>query len=418
MSERSSGTAAEVRQTADAERATPGVARARWAITGVFFINGLLLSTYLVRIPSLKASLGLTESQLGVVLTCYGVAAVLAMQSVGRLVARFGSARVILVTLAALPFALVAIGFAGDVVELAAAVTVAGAAAGTIDAAMNAHAVVVERLHRRPIMNGCHAAWSISAIVASLLGAAVIRANVSVAEHTLWVGGLLLPAAIPVALGLLPASADREPKLANHTKPAGKARYGWTGAVLVFGCLGLVLMLCEAAVISWSGVFLHEGRGATLAVAALGYGAYTLFQTFGRLAGDPLTERFGRVRMFRAHALVAVAGFVVVLAGRTPLVSLAGFAVLGFGTSVLVPLIFSAVGHAGGQGPGAARFVSRATTFTYAGILIGPALVGWLAQGVGLNWTFAALIPLMVLTALSARVMRPPSGDGAGPVGG
>lgn len=405
-------------ETTDQERGTTdavaaGVRRARWAITGVFFVNGLLVSTYLVRIPSLKASLGLTESQLGVVLTCYGVAAILCMQSVGRLVARFGSGRVIRCALAVLPFTLAAIGLAGDAVQLAVAVTLTGAVNGTVDAAMNAHAVVVERLHRRPIMNGCHAAWSISAIVASLLGAAVIRGNVSVAEHTLWVGGALLLAGIPVTMWLLPASADRELEPADRAKPAEKAgwRHGWSGAVLVFGGIGLILMLCEAAVISWSGVFLHEGRGATLAVAALGFGAYTLFQTFGRLAGDPLTERFGRVTMFRTHAIIAVLGFAIVLAGRTPFVSLAGFAVLGVGTSVLVPLIFSAVGHAGGDGPGAATFVSRATTFTYAGILIGPAIVGWVAQGIGLNWTFAALIPFMVITALSARVMRAPSGS-------
>lgn len=408
LTELSNGPAPEVTLDRGTALAESVVARARWAIIGVFFVNGLLIATYLVRIPSLKASLGLSESQLGVILTCYGVAALLTMQLVGRFVARFGSARLIRITLAALPFTLVGIGLANNAVQLAIAVTVTGAVGGTIDAAMNAHAVVVERLYQRPIMNGCHAAWSISAIIASLLGAAVIRAGVSVTAHTLWVGGVLLVIGVPVTLWLLPASADQETKQADRSKPVRKVgwRNGWTGPVLMFGCIGLALMLCEAAVISWSGVFLHETRGATLAVAALGYGAYTLFQTFGRLAGDPLTERFGRVTMFRTHAIVAVIGFGIVLAGQSEFISLAGFAVLGFGTSVLVPLIFSAVGHAGGDGPGAATFVSRATTFTYAGILIGPAVVGWVAQGIGLTWTFAALIPFMALTALSAGIMK------------
>jgi MFS family permease len=385
------------------------VARARWAVTAVFFVNGLLVSTYLVRIPSLKASLGLSESQLGVILTCYGVAAILTMQSVGGLVARFGSARLIRVTLVVLPVALVGIGLANSAVLLGVAVTVTGAVVGTIDVAMNAHAVVVERLRKQPIMNGCHAAWSISAIIASLLGAAAIRAGLSMAEHTLWVGGILLVVGILVTLRLLPASADQAARPAADTRPAPpKAGLlsGWTGQVLVFGSIGLMLMLCEAAVISWSGVFLHESRGASLAVAAFGFGAYTLFQALGRLVGDPLTDRFGRATMFRAHAVIAIVGFVIVLVGQSQFVSLAGFGVLGYGTSVLVPLIFSAVGHAGGDGPGAATFVSRATTFTYTGVLLGPALVGWLAQGVGLSWTFACLIPLMVIAAASARVMK------------
>ncbi len=384
------------------------VARARWAIVAVFFINGLLVSTYLVRIPSLKASLGLTDSQLGLILTFWGVAAILTMQTVGGLVARFGSANVIRVTLLVLPFALAGIGLANSAVLLSVAVAVAGALVGTIDVAMNAHAVVVERLRKRHILNSCHAAWSISAIIASLLGAAVIRAGVSVLTHIVWVGGILLLVVLPVTAWLLPASVDSRTGPTDGTKPATKTswRYGWTGPVLVFGSIGLLLFVCEAAVISWSGVFLHESRGATLAVAALGFGAYTLFQTLGRLAGDPLTERLGRARLFRLHAIIAVIGFVIVIVGPSESVSLAGFAVVGYGSSVLIPSIFSAVGRAGGDGPGAATFVSRATTFTYTGVLLGPALVGWVAQGIGLNWTFACLIPLMAITVLSARVMR------------
>lgn len=396
-------------ESEDSPRNAPAeavVARARWAIVGVFFVNGLLVSTYLVRIPSLKSSLGLTEGQLGVILTCWGVMAILAMQFVGRLVARFGSAWIIRVALAALPFALYGIGLAGNPWMAGVTVAIGGALVGTIDVAMNAHAVAVERLRGRPILNGCHAAWSISAIVASLLGAAVIRAGVSMAEHTLAVGAVLLLACLVLTRWLLPSSVDRSDPAASTSTTTPGRRGGWTRRVLIFGLIGLALMLCEAAVISWSGVFLHETRGATLAMAAFGFGAFSLFQALGRLVGDPLTERFGRISTFRAHALVAVAGLVIVLVGNTTILTLIGFAVVGYGSSVLVPAIFSAAGEAGGQGPGAATFVARVTTFTYAGILIGPALVGWAGQAIGLAWTFAGLIPLLLATALAAAVTR------------
>lgn len=372
---------------------------ARWAITGVFFTNGLLIATYLVRIPSLKASLGLSEPRLAAVLTCFSVAALLAMQSVGALVGRFGSARVIRVTLAALPFALVGIGVAGDVVQLAVAVTVAGAVHGVLDVAMSSHAVAVERVLGRPIMNRCHAAWGTSSIVAALTAAAT--AGIPVWVHAAGVAAVALPAGVVLGRRLLPADADQAPA---GGRPTRTWRTGWTRQVLVFGSIGLVLMLCEAAVISWSGVFLHENRGATLAVAAFGYGAFTLCQTLGRLGGDRLTERFGRVRVFRAHAYLVVAGFAIVVLGPSQYVALAGFAVLGYGTSVLVPLILSTVGHIGGDG--AATFVARIATFTYTGILTGPALVGWLGQAIGLQWTFATLVPLVVAVALGAGVLR------------
>lgn len=380
------------------------VARARWAITGVFFVNGLLIATYLVRIPSLKAGLGLSEPRLAAVLTCFSVAALVAMQSVGRLVTRYGSGHVIRVTLAALPFALAGIGMAGTVGELAVAVTVAGAVHGILDVAMSSHAVAVEKLLGRPIMNGCHAAWGVSSIVAALAG--VATAGVPVWVHTAGVAAIALPAGVMAGRWLLPAGADQAgDDLTGDDQHGGTPkqawRAGWTRPVLVFGSIGLVLMLCEAAVISWSGVFLHENRGATLAVAAFGYGAFTACQTLGRLAGDRLTERFGRTTTFRAHACVAVAGFAIVVLSQSQYVALAGFAVLGYGSSVLVPLIFSAVGHLGG-----AAFVARVATFTYTGILTGPALVGWLGQAIGLAWTFAALIPLLGAVALGARVLR------------
>jgi MFS family permease len=373
--------------------------RARWGITAVFFVNGLLIATYLVRIPALKTSLGLTAPQLAGVLTCFSVAALLAMQSVGSLVARFGSVRVIRVTLTALPFALVGIGVAGTVAQLAVAVTMAGAVHGILDVAMSSHAVAVERLLGRPVMNGCHAAWGTSSLVASVLGA--VAAGVPVWVHAVGVAAVALPAGFAAGRRLLPAESDHA---AAGESTAVRWRAGWTRPVLVFGSIGLVLMLCEAAVISWSGVFMHESRGATLAVAALGYGAFTSCQTLGRLGGDRLTERFGSARVFRAHACLVVAGFVIVVLSASQYVALAGFAVLGYGTSVLVPLIFSTVGHLGGAS--VATFVSRVATFTYAGILTGPALVGWLGQAIGLTWTFAALIPLVVAVALGSGTLR------------
>jgi MFS family permease len=389
------------------EIVTPAAAiRARWAVTGVFFINGLILASYIVRIPSLKLNHHLTDSQLGVVLTLFGMAALVTMQFVGGFVARFGSARIIRITLVILPVLLVALGFARDVVQLVIAVSLMGTVHGTLDVAMNAHAVVVERIRKRPIMNGCHAAWSISAVIASLAGAAALRSHVSPAEHFLWVGGILVIAGIPVAARLLPASADRDEASPDTTLPARAGwRSGWTGPVLILGAMGLVLMTCEAAVISWSGIFLHENRGATLAAASLGFTAFTGFQTAGRVFGDRLTRILGSSTLFRCCGSIAVIGFAVVVVVPSPTVAIAGFAILGIGMSVLMPLIFSAVGHAGSDGPGAATTMSRFTTFTYGGVLLGPALVGWFAEAFTLTWTFAGLIPLMIGVVLNGRVM-------------
>jgi MFS family permease len=367
-------------------------------VTAVFFVNGCLVSSYLARIPSIKVEHQLSESQLGIILTLFGAAALVSMQFVGGLVARTGSRRLIGLALAVLPILLAAVGQARGVVQLGIAVALMGLVHGAVDVAMNAHAVAVERLRGRPIMSGCHAAWSVSAVLASLVSAAVTRGGVEIGTQFVIFGAVLLIAGQLATRGLLPPAADQARNEKRSTWSSG-----WTRPVLIFGSMGFVVMIGEAAVISWGGVLVHESRGAGLATAGLAFTAFTACQTAGRLIGDRLTERYGADVLFRGCALVAVAGLTVVVAVPFWPAAIAGFALAGLGGSVLLPLIFSAVGRVAGVE--AATAVSRLTTFTYAGILIGPAIVGWFAAGVGLVWTFTGLLPLLLGVAANARLM-------------
>ena len=378
----------------------------RWPATGVFFLNGLTLSTYIVRLPSLKGEHHLSNGQLGIMGMFFGLAALAAMQFVGPLVSRTGSAPILRTSLGVMPVLLAVVGLTGGFLPLAVAVTVLGAVHGTTDAAMNAHAVTVERLARRPILSGCHAAWSISAVVASLTAAVLAHAGVSTRAHFLALAVLLLAGGLLLGPLLLPASADRHAGPARMRAQAGW-RTGWTRAVIALGLTGTVLMVCEGAALGWGAIFLHDSRGASLALSATAVTAYTAGQTSGRLVGDRLKLRYGARRVFRAGGLIGVLGMSVAVLSPRPGAAIVGFAVLGVGASVLLPLTFSAVGHAGGSGPGAATFVSRFTTFTYAGILLGPALIGWIAQLVGLTWTLAALIPMLAAVALLSRLPEP-----------
>lgn len=389
---------------------TAGLERARWAVTGVFFVNALLMASYIDRIPSLRAGFGLPDALLGVVLTGFGVAALVAMRFAGRLVGRFGSARVIRLGLMVTPVLLLGIGAARTVPQLVVAIALTGAVHGTVDVSMNAHAVAVERRVGRPIMNGCHAAWSVGAVVATLLGAALIRGHVAPEIHFLCVGAAAVVVGWAVSRRLLPASADRDTAASPDAAVARVSwRAGWTWTMPAVCLAGMIIMVSEGAVVTWSGIYLRDVRGAPLAVAALGYATFSGFQTVGRVVGDAANRRFGAPRLFAACAAVAALGVVVVVATPSAIATLAGFAVMGAGTSVLLPLVFSTAGHAGGDGPRTAAFVSRVSTFTYGAVLLGPAVVGWSAQGVGLRATFAALVPLLLVVALFGRHMTAPS---------
>ena len=143
--------------------------RARWAVTAVFGINGMLIAGLAVRTPSLRLDLGLSAGQLGLGSAVFGVSAVAAMQVAGGLAAGFGSAPIVRLTVLLGPLGLLGVGIAGDFFQLALALLVLGTIHGTLDVAMNAHAVAVERTLRRHIMNSCHGAWSIGAGAGSLV---------------------------------------------------------------------------------------------------------------------------------------------------------------------------------------------------------------------------------------------------------
>lgn len=406
MSDQNPATAVRPMTPVNDRRAAPRAVLARWAVTALFAANGLTIAALAVRTPSLKIEHGLTAGQLGVVSALFGVAAVLSMQLTGGPAARLGSAWILRPATLVLPFALLGVGLADGLAALAAAMLFFGAVHGLVDVTMNAHAVAVERELGRPIMNGCHAAWSIGAVTGSVAGGAAAQAGLSLASHYLVVGVGLVALALLAAPRLLPARSDRRPRpTAGADRPGW--RTGWTPRLLALGAMGATVLTVEAAVANWSGVYLHDDLGASLGVASLGYIAFIACETAGRLVGDRLFTRLPARVLIGAGTLVAAGGLTVVVLSPWASLTIAGFTVMGLGLATPLPVLFSVVGHLGADGPGAAGLLARFTTMTYSGILLGPALIGWLAQGIGLTWTLAALIPLLaVQSRLAASNLR------------
>ncbi|BCB88260.1 MFS transporter [Phytohabitans suffuscus] len=372
--------------------------RARWAVTAVFGGNGLIIASMVVRTPQLKLDLDLSPAQLGLVSAAFGVSAVLAMQVAGALAARVGSGWVVRAAILVLPVGLVGAGAAPTLVALLCLLLGFGAAHGLLDVSMNAHAVAVERALGRPIMNGCHAAWSIGAVVGSLAGSAAAQAGTSRLPHYAVLAAVLLPAALVCGRLLLPGYADRRAATGSGWSPRG----GWSRRIVVFGAMGATVLTVEAAVANWSGVYLHENLGASLGAATLGYVAFTACQTAGRLVGDRLQTRASAARLVATGTLVAAAGLTAIVLSPWPALAVAGFAVVGIGLATPLPVLFGVVGHLGAAGSGAATAVARFSTMTYTGILVAPAIIGWVAELVGLTWTLAALVPLLALVARAA----------------
>ena len=369
---------------------------ARWAVTTVFLLNGLTLSTYIVRAPSFKETHHFSDARFGLSGLLFALTALVCMQAVGPLAARVGTRVVLRTALIVMPILLAGLALAPGPWWFIGGAAVLGGVHGATDAAMNASAVAVERQVGRPILNGCHAAWSVSAVIASLTTAALAHFGISLATHLTIAGAVLLVAGVIVGRRLPDTG-----RFAQEPGAAVSIRSGWSRPLLVLGLTATALMICEGAALGWGGIFLYEVRHAPLSLAAVAITAYTGGQTLGRLAGDRLTGRHGGHRLFRIGATIAAGGFAVALLAPDPVVAVAGFALAGLGSSVLVPLTFSAVGRL--PGASTATLTSRMTTFTYTGILLGPALIGWVADRAGLAATMTAVIPLLVLVVLVPR---------------
>lgn len=372
----------------------------RWPATAVFLLNGLAVTTFIVQFPVLKQVLGLTDGELGMIGMVFAISALVSMQFVGALVARVGSAAVLRVTLALQPAVLACIGLVDGLAGLFLVAVAFGLVNGAADASMNAHAIAAERLAGRSILNGCHAAWSVSAVLASVAAAALIHAEVALPVRVGLIAAAVFAGGLLTGPRLLPSTVDTR----STTRTGTAWRDGWSRPVIGLGVVALCLMLCEGAALGWSAVFLHDAKAASLSLATTAVTAFAAGQAAGRVVGDRLTDRFGATVVFRVGGLIATGGLTLAVLAAHPVAAITGFAVTGVGGSVLLPLAFSAVGRLGLDGAGTAVAVSRLTTFTYAGVLAGPGLIGWTAQVVGLGATIAGLIPLLLAVAVLTRL--------------
>ena len=372
-----------------------GHAARQWATRAAFLLAGTSISAWAPLVPYAKARLGLTDGRLGLLLLCLGAGSLVAMPMAGVWAGRFGCRRVIAGAAVVIAAALPVLATAGRADVVAVALLAFGAAAGTVDVAINVNAVLVERDAGRAMMSGFHGLYSVGGIAGaggvSLLtsaGAAPVAAAAVVAAVTL----VLLAAAYP---SLMAHGGD---------SGGGPALALPRGRVLLLGGFCFVLFLAEGSVLDWSGDFLTTVRHVADARAGLGYVAFATAMTACRLAGDRVVHALGPPPVVLLGGLTAAAGFLLAVVVPSPAAAVVGFALVGVGSSNAVPVMFSAAGRQTAMP--ANRAIAAMTTVGYAGILAGPALVGLVAAALGLAAGLAAIAALLVVVAVGSTRAR------------
>jgi len=371
--------------------------RARAGAFSTFALGGLLCGVWVSRMPALTGKFDIGPGAAGTVLLVWGVAALAAMQGLRGVIARAGS-RAVLRAAAPLSGATAAlVALAPDYRLLLAAVAAFGMSFGVMDVAMNAQASVVERAYRRPLMSGMHAGWCVGAMSGGLFGALTAFIGLSYTQTVL---GVAL-AAVPVALALGRTYLDDGARPAARTS-GGRARL--PVAVYVIGALAFMAFLTEGAVADWSGLLLHGELRTAEWVAALGYPLFEAAMLAGRLVGDRVRTLLGTRRLLVAASLGTAAGTGVVLGAPATPVALAGFVFTGLAVCTIVPTLISLAGTAA---PGRSdASVAQVSAMGYGGLLVGPVLIGWLAEATSLRGGLS-LVALFALLIAAGSAMLP-----------
>ena len=359
-----------------------------------FFIAGFGVAAWAPLVPFAKARADLDEGTLGLLLLCLGVGSIIAMPASGVLVARFGCRRLLVASSILMCLTLPLLAVISNQVLLGVTLLLFGAGLGTLDCVVNIQAVIVERASGRAMMSGFHGLFSVGGIA----GAGGVSALLSLGASPL-LGSLGVVALIGALL--LYAAPSFLPYGGAGDGPAFAIPHG---IVLFIGILCFTVFLTEGAMLDWSAVFLTSVRGVDPSQAGLGYTAFATTMTIGRLMGDGIVQRLGSTRIILFGGLLAGGGLALATLSPSWLAGLSGFALVGAGCSNIVPVLFTAVGRQKTMPEHVA--VPAISTLGYAGILAGPAGIGFVAHVTSLSLALLGLAGLLVAVALSGRFLR------------
>ncbi|WP_170976416.1 MFS transporter [Rhizobium sp. FKL33] len=364
------------------------------ATTAIFLINGLGIGAWAACIPALRQSLHLSDSALSLCLLAFSGGGIVGMPAASLLVARLGSQKTTMFLAIAFALAMAFPGYALSLPILIATAFVFGMGKGFLDVAMNTYAAAVQRSWGSAIMSSFHATFSVGGLVGSVAMGMLFAHGFDVRTGLLSMTAIALPLIGLAALLVRGAAVE-----GSDGNPASTFALP-NRALLGIGCLCFLALLMEGGMADWSGVYMTTVVGVSTAGAAAGYAAFSVAMIIGRVFGDWAVHRWGERIVLRLGGTTAALGFVAALGPVNSASTIIGFALVGIGASNIVPLLFSAAARSETVAPSAA--IAMTATVGYAGFLLGPPVIGFAADHIGLRAALVILLLAAVLIAGSA----------------
>jgi len=394
--------------SAPATAPTRQLRRARVAVATCFALNAVFYANLIPRLPELRDDLGLTNAALGTALAAAPLGALLMGPAAAVLINRLGSGPVASLGLTGLGVGVAVAAGAPNWAVLAAALFLVGALDTVVDVAQNAHGLRVQRGYGRSILNALHGLWSLGAVAGGLLGSLVAGLGVPREVHLAVSAVVFGAVALLVRAWMLPGRDAVDDAPVDPAAPVAPRRR--RGAVLVLAVLGVLAAagaFVEDSAASWSAIWLRDDLGAGVVTAGVGFVAFQVAMTAGRLTGDRVVDRFGQRLVARVGGAVIAAGFALMLGVPSLPTTVVGFVLAGLGVATLVPAVYAAADEVPGLPTGVG--LTAVNLLLRIGFLVSPPLIGVVADAVGLRvgLGFVVLAGLLVLVlgrALGSRV--------------
>jgi fucose permease len=379
----------------------PARRRARLATMAIFFIAGMLYASWGVHVPTVRDKFDLNAAWLSVALFSLTGGSIATMTVNGKWIARVGTRRACLAAGLVMTVCTALILVAPSYWLLLPVLVLFGAGMATVDVAMNAEASAVEAALGRPIMSSLHGMFSIGGMAGAAAGGLLLSLGMSPALHLALVAlaaTLVLFAACPATLPHVPR--ETHPEASHHNSNRWRSPVLWA-----LGAVALIALVAEGAMYDWATVYMRDVVRATPASASAGYAAFSAAMAAGRFAGDAVRARFGAVQLVLVSASVACVGMVGALLLPFSFTALTGFALMGLGLANMMPVMFAAAMRI--KGVHAAEGLAHVAGVAYIGLLLGPVMIGGIAQVTNLQIGLSVVALCAALVAvIGPRVLR------------
>lgn len=378
-------------------------ASARLACMFYFMAPGLAYGLVTSRMPALKNMTGATEGELGIILLCFGLSALIGLAFAPRLIAKIPAKTTLLASSLACMVFVVLVSFSSSVWFFGIAMALLGICMGLCDVTMNVQGVEVERAYKKSSMNILHAGYNIGAAAAACAGSIFAATNFGV-----WVN-FVLPVAVMAGMlwwaepRLVTGNLEKPERSESSPLVSVEPKKRLPFLVWVCGLLCVCCYVSEGSVGEWGSLYLHQEKAAPESIAALVFAGFSICSLLCRLVADRLRNNFGDFLVSTAGATIALAGMLTVLSSSSWSICLIGYAMMGLGQAPIVPIAFSRAGAI--KGVSTARATSLVSLLAYAGLLFAPPAFGLSAEHFGLHTALCAVPVLLTITVLLAFLL-------------